>query len=185
MAFEKKSVILFAIVGLLIAASIIGILYMFASPKSPNIQGVAGSVTVVIANGTFEVIRPHHGVREKGVVISVEKMSQLEYAVYKRVEVQEEDTKASVDTIILKTTFFLETPRGEIIKQAEVNLEGKGLKNFKLIIGPKEGLTENGEYILRLKIYLKTAPSAGHDPITEKTIMIEHQFTIQTFNGGI
>jgi len=186
MAFQKKAIILSAIIGLLIASSIIGALYMFASPKAPSIRGVAGAVTVAIASGTLEAAQTsQYDVTERAIEITVGKMSQLEYAISKRAEVQERNVEPSVDVVTLTVTFYLQTPRGETIKQAEFNLKGEGFKDFKLIIGPKEGLTENGEHVLKIQIHLKVTPPAGQAPKVEKTIMIERPFIVQADTSSL
>lgn len=133
---------------------------------------------VTAAKISCELLASHsspYDVKDQGITINVVKLSYLEYATSRKRSVSERQTTAT-DIVTVKITFNLETPTGTNLTIGEFDLAGEGFKEFNLVIGPNEGLTESGTFTLTIEIYLKAQPIGI--PVVELTKTIERTFTV-------
>lgn len=160
---ERKKKI---IIGILIAIIAIVALLMGAYP------------TVVVAHisATLEVTHSSpYDVTAKNVEIKVAKMSYIGYTFSAKQSVEERE-KTDINIVDLEVNFLLQTPTGTNLTIGQFDLAGGGFKDFNLIVGPNEGLGEDGTFTLFIEIHLEVDPLTG--PSMELRRTIERTFTV-------
>jgi len=128
--------------------------------------------TVVVANisATLEVTHSSpYDVTVRNVEIKVTRMSYVGYAFSAKQSVGERE-KTDINIVDLGVKFILETPTGSNLTIGQFDLAGRGFKDFNLIVGPNEGLREDGTFTLFIDMYLKVNPPAGPSIELRKTI---------------
>ena len=128
--------------------------------------------TVVVANisATLEVTHSSpYDVTARNVEIKITKMSYVGYAFSAKQSVRERE-KTDINIVDLEVKFLLKTPTGSNLTIGQFDLAGRGFKDFNLIVGPNEGLREDGTFTLFIEMHLKVNPPAGPSIDLRKTI---------------
>jgi peptidoglycan hydrolase-like amidase len=154
---ERRKKILIGIVSIVV---VIVVLLVGAYP----------TVTVAKISSTLKVSKSSpYDVTEEKVLIKVARISYMDYTFSNRRSVNERE-KDKADIVTLEVIFDLSTPTGTNLTIGQFDLAGEGFKEFNLVVGPNEGLTESGTFVLFIKIHLTVKPPTGFKMELTKTI---------------